>query len=188
MDKVTPTSGIVELKCGNCKSIVQIDLSYRVTRASSLLRLRLVSGLWYKALATDVPSNGSVVWIRPNESPNGRTSGSWSMSMIPDARPFCFPSNRISSLSCNRAKDISHTTQAEMSSARSRWKYPRPCALIFRPQVEIPINGLSFAPLSGRKDSPWKIAGSVISPSIRDLRFCSRQTKPFKGDHTNEFF
>ena len=45
MDKVTPTSGIVELKCGNCKSIVQIDLSYRVTRASSLLRLRLVSGL-----------------------------------------------------------------------------------------------------------------------------------------------
>ena len=45
MDKVTPTSGIVELKCEHCKSIVQIDLSYRVSRASPYLRLRLASGL-----------------------------------------------------------------------------------------------------------------------------------------------
>ena len=28
-DKVTPTSGIIELKCPNCRKIVEIDLSYR---------------------------------------------------------------------------------------------------------------------------------------------------------------
>lgn len=28
-DKVTPTSGIIEMKCSNCRKIVEIDLSYR---------------------------------------------------------------------------------------------------------------------------------------------------------------
>ena len=28
-DKVTPTSGIIELKCPNCRKIVEIDPSYR---------------------------------------------------------------------------------------------------------------------------------------------------------------
>lgn len=28
-DKVTPTSGIIELKCPNCRKVVEIDLSYR---------------------------------------------------------------------------------------------------------------------------------------------------------------
>ena len=43
MDKVTPTSGVVEVKCCNCHNIVQIDLSYRVSRTSPSLRLRLAS-------------------------------------------------------------------------------------------------------------------------------------------------
>lgn len=29
MDKVTPTSGIVQMKCPKCKQEVQIDLSFR---------------------------------------------------------------------------------------------------------------------------------------------------------------
>ena len=29
LDKVTPTSGIIELKCPNCRKVVEIDLSYR---------------------------------------------------------------------------------------------------------------------------------------------------------------
>ena len=45
MDKVTPTSGVVELKCMNCKNVVQIDLSYRVSRANPSLRFRLASAL-----------------------------------------------------------------------------------------------------------------------------------------------
>jgi len=30
LDKVTPTTGIIELKCPNCHKIVKVDLSYRV--------------------------------------------------------------------------------------------------------------------------------------------------------------
>ena len=45
MDKVTPTSGIVELKCPNCRSIVRIDLSYRVSGTSPSLRYRLAGSL-----------------------------------------------------------------------------------------------------------------------------------------------
>lgn len=45
MDKVTPTSGVVELKCMNCKNVVQIDLSYRVSRSNSSLRFRLASAI-----------------------------------------------------------------------------------------------------------------------------------------------
>ncbi len=45
MDKVTPESGVVELKCGFCHSIVRIDLSYRVARTSPALRFRLASRL-----------------------------------------------------------------------------------------------------------------------------------------------
>ena len=41
MDKVTPTTGVVELKCGNCRNIVRIDLSCRVCRSSPALRFRL---------------------------------------------------------------------------------------------------------------------------------------------------
>ena len=44
MDKITPTSGVVETKCQHCHNIVQIDLSCRVSRASPFLRLRLASG------------------------------------------------------------------------------------------------------------------------------------------------
>lgn len=29
LDKVTPTSGVIELKCPNCRKVVEIDLSYR---------------------------------------------------------------------------------------------------------------------------------------------------------------
>lgn len=32
MDKVTPTSGIVQMKCPKCKQEVQIDLSFRKSR------------------------------------------------------------------------------------------------------------------------------------------------------------
>jgi len=32
-DKLTPTSGIIELKCPNCRRIVEVDLSYRVARS-----------------------------------------------------------------------------------------------------------------------------------------------------------
>ena len=45
MDKVTPTSGVVELKCMNCKNVVQIDLSYRVSRSNPSLRFRLASAI-----------------------------------------------------------------------------------------------------------------------------------------------
>ena len=31
LDKVTPTSGVIEMKCPNCRRIVKIDLSYRRT-------------------------------------------------------------------------------------------------------------------------------------------------------------
>lgn len=41
MDKVTPTSGVVEIKCSNCHSIVQIDLSCRISNLGSYLSLRL---------------------------------------------------------------------------------------------------------------------------------------------------
>ena len=29
MDKVTPTTGIIEMKCPNCKKVIEIDLSFR---------------------------------------------------------------------------------------------------------------------------------------------------------------
>lgn len=45
MDKVTPTSGVVELKCMNCKNVVQIDLSYRVSKTSPALRFRLANAI-----------------------------------------------------------------------------------------------------------------------------------------------
>lgn len=32
MDKVTPTSGIIQMKCPKCKQEVQIDLSFRKSR------------------------------------------------------------------------------------------------------------------------------------------------------------
>lgn len=28
-DKITPTSGVIEIKCPQCKQIIEIDLSYR---------------------------------------------------------------------------------------------------------------------------------------------------------------
>lgn len=30
LDKVTPTVGVIELKCSNCNKIVTVDLSYRI--------------------------------------------------------------------------------------------------------------------------------------------------------------
>ena len=35
-DKVTPTSGIIELKCPNCRKVVEIDLSYRTPISGNL--------------------------------------------------------------------------------------------------------------------------------------------------------
>lgn len=32
LDKVTPTTGVIELKCPNCRKVVEVDLSYRTTR------------------------------------------------------------------------------------------------------------------------------------------------------------
>lgn len=29
LDKVTPTTGVIELKCPNCRKVVEVDLSYR---------------------------------------------------------------------------------------------------------------------------------------------------------------
>ena len=29
LDKVTPTTGIIEMKCPNCRKIVEVNLSYR---------------------------------------------------------------------------------------------------------------------------------------------------------------
>lgn len=37
LDKVTPTSGIIELKCPNCKKIVPVDLSNRIARPRQIL-------------------------------------------------------------------------------------------------------------------------------------------------------
>jgi DNA-directed RNA polymerase subunit RPC12/RpoP len=30
LDKVTPTTGVIEMKCPNCRRIVEVDLSYRL--------------------------------------------------------------------------------------------------------------------------------------------------------------
>lgn len=35
LDKVTPTSGVIELKCPNCRKVVEIDLSYRTVRPNT---------------------------------------------------------------------------------------------------------------------------------------------------------
>lgn len=32
MDKITPTTGIIQMKCPKCKQEVQIDLSFRTNR------------------------------------------------------------------------------------------------------------------------------------------------------------
>lgn len=32
-DKITPTTGIIELKCPNCHKVIEVDLSYRVARS-----------------------------------------------------------------------------------------------------------------------------------------------------------
>jgi len=37
-DKVTPTSGIISLKCPKCRQVVEIDLSYRVSRSRTIPR------------------------------------------------------------------------------------------------------------------------------------------------------
>ena len=34
-DKVTPTTGVIEIKCPNCRKVVRIDLSYRTARPLS---------------------------------------------------------------------------------------------------------------------------------------------------------
>ncbi len=44
LDKVTPTAGIIELKCPRCYKPVMIDLSYRISIKTSVLRYRLASG------------------------------------------------------------------------------------------------------------------------------------------------
>ena len=34
LDKVTPTTGIIEMKCPNCRRVVRVDLCYRTARGS----------------------------------------------------------------------------------------------------------------------------------------------------------
>lgn len=34
LDKVTPTTGIIEMKCPNCRRVVRVDLNFRTARDS----------------------------------------------------------------------------------------------------------------------------------------------------------
>ena len=43
LDKITPTTGVIELKCPKCEKPVKIDLSYRLARNNGALRFRLAS-------------------------------------------------------------------------------------------------------------------------------------------------
>ena len=43
LDRITPTSGIIELKCPNCGRAVKIDLSCRLSGNTNALRFRLAS-------------------------------------------------------------------------------------------------------------------------------------------------
>ncbi len=43
LDKITPTTGVIELKCPKCEKPVTIDLSYRLARNNGALRYRLAS-------------------------------------------------------------------------------------------------------------------------------------------------
>ena len=41
LDKITPTTGVIELKCPKCGKPVKIDLSYRRSMDNCALRYRL---------------------------------------------------------------------------------------------------------------------------------------------------
>ena len=41
LDRITPASGIIELKCPKCEKPVRIDLSYRLSGNTNALRFRL---------------------------------------------------------------------------------------------------------------------------------------------------
>ncbi len=41
LDKITPTTGVIELKCPKCEKPVKIDLSYRLSKNNGALRYRL---------------------------------------------------------------------------------------------------------------------------------------------------
>lgn len=41
LDKVTPTSGIIEIKCPKCRKIVPIDLSNRIAQPSRRIYYRI---------------------------------------------------------------------------------------------------------------------------------------------------
>ena len=43
LDKVTPTTGVIELKCPKCAKLVMVDLSYRREQTNTALRYRLAS-------------------------------------------------------------------------------------------------------------------------------------------------
>lgn len=45
LDKVSVTSGIIEIKCPECHNTVKINLSYRISLRGSALRYRLASSL-----------------------------------------------------------------------------------------------------------------------------------------------
>lgn len=47
LDKITPTAGIIELKCSRCGKPVRIDLSYRISYKSSSVRHRLSNSYSY---------------------------------------------------------------------------------------------------------------------------------------------
>ena len=34
-DKITPTSGFIEMKCPGCRQVITIDLSYRIAKRQS---------------------------------------------------------------------------------------------------------------------------------------------------------
>ena len=42
LDKITPTAGIIELKCPKCDKPVMIDLSYRTSHPGTLIQYRVV--------------------------------------------------------------------------------------------------------------------------------------------------
>lgn len=43
LDKVTPTEGIIELKCPKCRKTVKVNLSYRISAMNPTLRYRKAS-------------------------------------------------------------------------------------------------------------------------------------------------
>ena len=39
LDKITPTSGMIEMKCPHCRSVITINLAYRRMRPAPQMRI-----------------------------------------------------------------------------------------------------------------------------------------------------